>query len=206
MVLVIIAVIVGAMTMGGDVLRSANGQRIFSDFVSAWSQAFSKYASLAKVVPGDDLSDPKNTIAGTGGNPLLCNDSVPTLSNLMLAQGIPLPAGHSAGREDRYVYQDSNGSPHELQVCFITRPWSVPGKTVGAYIHENRHVMRITGLTVELAIQLDSLIDGRPDARFGRFRRTGDAGNLSAAAVPWPAARAASGESGIAEVQADMEM
>ena len=206
MVLVVIAVIIGAVTSGSDILRNANGQRLFSEFVSAWSQAFTRYVNIAKIVPGDDPMSPKNMIRDEFGNPLLCNDAVPSLSNAFLARGIELPAGHSAGREDRYVYQDSNGAPHELQVCFTTIPWSVAGKAVGLYITENRHTMRITGLTVELAMQLDSLIDGRLDARFGRFRSVSGAAALSAAGVQWPAVKLTSGEANLSEVEAYLEL
>ncbi|RYX90356.1 MAG: prepilin-type N-terminal cleavage/methylation domain-containing protein [Comamonadaceae bacterium] len=205
-VLVIIAVIIGAVSAGGDVLRAANGQRLFSGFVSAWSQAFSRYVASTKAVPGDDPLHPKNTIVGTGGAALLCNDTAPTLSNLMLARSIELPSGQSAGREDRYVYQDSNGAPHELQVCFVTAPWAVAGTSVGVYVLESRHLMRISGLTVELAIQLDSLIDGWLDARFGRFRTVAESSSLSASGVQWPAVRVDAGNENLAEIEAYLEM
>ncbi|RYG11118.1 MAG: type II secretion system protein [Burkholderiales bacterium] len=205
-VLVIIATLLGAMMTGGDLLRHAHGQRIFTEFVSGWRDTFARHVALTKVVPGDNPLDPSNVIVGTSGSALLCNDSAPTLSNLMLARGISLPAGLSAGQEDRYVYQDSNGSPHELQVCFITADWSIAGSAVGVYVTDSRHLMRLTGLTTELAIQLDVMIDGRPDARFGRFRRVTDAASLASAGMEWPAVKAEAGEANIAEVEAYLEM
>lgn len=205
-VLVIIATMLGAMMTGADILRHAHGQRIFAEFVTGWRDAFNRHVALTKVVPGDNVLNPANLVVGTGGSALLCNDSAPTLSNHMLKLGISLPAGLSAGQEDRYVYQDSNGSPHELQVCFITAPWSIPGDAVGIYVNANRHLMRITGLTTELAIQLDVLIDGRSDARFGRFRQVANAASLTTAGAEWPVVRAGSGEDNISEVQAYLEM
>ncbi|MDR3351529.1 MAG: hypothetical protein LBO00_00610, partial [Zoogloeaceae bacterium] len=88
------------------------------------------------------------------------------------------------GREDRYVYLDSNGNPQELQVCF---QWNPPGYQEGA-----GNVMVITGLTPDLARSLDQMIDGKPDAIEGVFRqeRNGTAntgGSSNVAGVEWGA-------------------
>ena len=44
-VLVIIAVVVGAVTSGSDLLRQASGQRIFSEFVTGWRNSFGTYTT-----------------------------------------------------------------------------------------------------------------------------------------------------------------
>jgi len=203
-VLVILAVITAAITTGGDLMRHAKTQRLYADFIFGWSNAFTQYTVATKVVPGDDLRTPQNRIPGQ-----LCNTpGTPNLIDVMLAQGITLPTGRGVGQEDRYVYQDRNGQPHELQICYMTVPWAVAGAAAGAYVTRDRHVMRITGLTVELASQLDVFIDGRADARFGRFRLLGQAASLTAVGAEWVAAPLAPSnpEDFIVEVQALMEM
>ena len=45
------------------------------------------------------------------------------------------------------------------------------------------NVMVITGLTPDLARSLDQMIDGKPDAREGRFRQQGVANNATAGAA-----------------------
>jgi prepilin-type N-terminal cleavage/methylation domain-containing protein len=85
-----------------------------------------------------------------------------TLRNLMTRHGVRLPPGRGEAHEDRYVYQDSNGNPTEIQVCF---QWNAAGTTSGA-----GNVMVIRGLTPDLARYLDQIIDGKPDSREGRFR------------------------------------
>ena len=206
-VLVIIAVILGAVTAGGDLMRQASGQRIFSEFVTGWRNAFNSYATQTKVVPGDNPLLPTNVIHGAGGSPTLCNDaSDKTLTNLMLSQSIEPPSGRGTGEEDRYVYTDGNGSPHELRVCFRTVPWAVSGPTSGSFVPASRHVMHLTGLTTELAMQLDALIDGRLDARFGRFRQMSLADSTALAGSDWPPAKAGSGEDNIEEVDAFLLM
>ncbi len=85
-----------------------------------------------------------------------------TLRALMTRHGVRLPPGRSEGHEDRYVYQDTNGNPTEIQVCF---QWNPAGTTSGA-----GNVMVIRGLTPDLARYMDQMIDGKPDSREGRFR------------------------------------
>lgn len=206
-VLVIIAVVVGAVTSGSDLLRHASGQRIFAEFVTGWRNAFSTYTTQAKVVPGDNPISPTNRVRGLSGSDELCNDGTDaTLTNMMLSQSIQPPDGRGVGEEDRYVYADSNGSPHELRVCFTTVPWAVSGKTSGAFVLANRHVMKLTGLTTELAMQLDALIDSRQDARFGRFRQSSFADSLSVTGVAWPLPKSGAGEDNIPEVDAYLVM
>ena len=87
--------------------------------------------------------------------------------------GIALPQGRAERQETRYVYQDSRGNPQQLEVCFVNLDnWAEPGPGT-TYVQRRRNVMRLTGMTPELANQLDTRIDGRVDARFGRMRELG---------------------------------
>ncbi|MGE0100458.1 MAG: type II secretion system protein [Hydrogenophaga sp.] len=185
MVLVIIGVLLGAVMVGTDVLRQAKNQQLFSVFISGWRDAFSRYTQVIGVVPGDNPTTPNNMI-GVALNTWLC-DTPPNndLSNVLLAARIRIPQGRGLGRESRYVYQDSLGTPHELQVCFATINWSVQGAAVGLFASSPRHVMRLTGLTTELALQLDVLIDGSVSARFGQFRLVTFENSLIAADAGW---------------------
>ena len=87
------------------------------------------------------------------------------LLNAMLARGVTLPAGRGEGLGDRYVYQDSRGVPHEVSVCFAAVSWSEPSTAVGVYANRPRNVMRLRGLTPELATKLDARIDSRVQRR-----------------------------------------
>ncbi len=101
--------------------------------------------------------------------------------------GVRMPPGRSEGREDRYLYLDSNGNPQELQICF---QWNVPltGATASTTASGNNagNVMVISGLTPDLARSLDQIIDGKPDAREGMFRQEAIKNATSGAAgVEW---------------------
>ena len=175
-VLVIIALIIGGVTVGRDVYRSAVAERIGSDFVQGWMLTYERYVAQVGGVPGDDIAAPTGRI--NKGTPL-CGDA---LRNAMLEHGISLPSGRAEGFESHYVYQDAEGLPQNLEVCFRSvEDWAVPAPG-GLYKKSPRNVMVLSGLTPELARQIDGRIDGRIDARFGTVREMNYHNVTSAAA------------------------
>ena len=166
-----------------DVHRNAAYQRISSDFVQGWLLAYDSYVTATGNVPGDNFTAPTGRVNGAL-TPIksLCGTD---LLSAMQAAGIALPTGRAEGSADLYVYLDSNGIPHELQVCFSNEEWSEPDATPGNYIVRNRNIMRLTGLTPALANLLDGQIDNHPDARFGRMREASQANLTTATSSLW---------------------
>lgn len=107
----------------------------------------------------DHDTDDVNNANGRGGG------LDPTLHTYFDRHGIRMPPGRAEGREDRYVYLDTNGNPQEIQVCFQWNPAETPSNA--------GNVMVIAGLTPDLARMLDQMIDGKADAREGMFRQQG---------------------------------
>ena len=184
LVLVVIGIILGALSIGKDLQRSAVQQRIYSTFIQQWAIAYNEYFARTGVVVGDSLTNPTLLVNGgsesllcgplnsvsPGGTPISLN-SYPaaannSLHNLMDSVGVEMPPGRAEGREDWYVYEDTNGNPMSLRVCFKNIEW--PDSV------NNKNVMVIYGLNPDLARSLDSTIDGRADARFGLFREADD--------------------------------
>lgn len=180
-VLVIIALIVGALTVGRDVYRSAAAERLSHDFVQGWILTYDQFVAGVGIVPGDDFDNPSGRV-NNGLNNFLCDDP---LLNAMLARGVTLPAGRAEGQHDRAVYQDGQGLPHEVRACFGAVTWSEPHGSVGNYQSLPRNVLRLQGLTPELATLLDAKIDGRVDARHGSFREAGQQASGTATGAPW---------------------
>lgn len=115
---------------------------------------------------GHGLGYAQNSV-GAGDPKMALQD----LRDLMQRAGIRMPPGRGEGMEDRYLYTDSNGNATELQIAF---QWNPPGTISGA-----GNVMVLRGLTPDLARYLDQTIDGKPDARMGRFRIQNAAANTS---------------------------
>jgi prepilin-type N-terminal cleavage/methylation domain-containing protein len=206
LVMVVIGVLYAAVTSGAEILRSAKGQRLLHDFVFAWTEAFLRHVKEVGVVPGDNVSSPQYIILTPSGGRLLCNQpGNPELSNTFLGNSVSIPAGDVPGEEAARVYQDSRGSPHVLTACMRTTGWSVPGFSVGTFQTVDRHVLVLRGLTTELAAQFDSAIDGRADARYGRFRSAALAASGSPTGSNWPAGTAGA-EGWATEVEAYLDM
>ena len=91
-VLVIIALIVGALTVGRDVYRSAAAERLSHDFVQGWILGYDQFVAGVGVVPGDNFDNPSGRV-NNGLNNFLCDDQ---LLNAMLARGVTLPAAPKA--------------------------------------------------------------------------------------------------------------
>lgn len=213
-VLIIIGLLVGAISIGRDLQRTAEYHKIKQKFVDQWVEAYNQYYLRAGVVVGDNQTEPRYMVAGATlayprdgsqagvpgfgirglpgkicrgqgyppgesgpfDRPLARNQVIngrlvdTDLLNLMDRHGIRMPPGRSEGREDRYVYLDTNGNPQELQVCF---QWNPAGQTSGS-----GNMMVIRGLTPDLARLLDEKIDGKADAREGLFRQQDTTSNV----------------------------
>jgi prepilin-type N-terminal cleavage/methylation domain-containing protein len=180
-VLVVIALIVGAAAVGRDLYRSAQAERLSTDFVQAWLLAYDRFVAGTSTVPGDDFDNPSGLVGG-GTNRFVCDLD---LQNALLGAGVTLPSGRGEGLANRYVYQDARGNPQELRACVGAVAWSEPSGNVGNYAARPRNVMRFEGLTPSLAALLDAKIDGRVDARHGRFREVGREADNTAAGQPW---------------------
>lgn len=192
-VLVIIGLILGAVSVGKDLQRDAEYNKIKQKFVDQWVQSYNTYYQRTGVVIGDNQTQPRFMVGGaayapalgptSGGNmsavvtpAVICQgargpnmtagaNDVLTLHTFFDQTGIRMPAGRAEGQEDRYVYLDTNGNPQEVQICFQWQPPTTPSGS--------GNVMVIDGLTPDLARRLDQMIDGKADSRNGMFRQDG---------------------------------
>lgn len=214
-VIVVIALLVGATSIGMNLHRSAQMAQLKTKFVDQWKIAYDQYYTRTGTVVGDDQTDPRYMVGGaefTFNGPTSDDDlsqggpGVPEgadaeiidgisqvgltkvcqgqgyanyeasgagtdasalatqrLHDLMDRHGVRMPPGRAEGREDRFVYLDSNGNQHEAQVCF---QWFPAGTMHGA-----GNAMVIRGLTPEVARELDVMVDGKADATEGMFRQ-----------------------------------
>lgn len=197
LVLATIGLIVGGISIGKEVIREAEYNRINTKFLQPWKVAYDLYYQRTGSVLGDSQIAPTYMINGFEATPQSTDGSragiaanygntglricqgqgypansvgagdptvaLQALHDLMDRHGIRMPPGRAEGKEDRYVYQDSNGNPAELQICF---QWNPDRQTSGS-----GNVMVIRGLTPDLARKLDVAIDGKADALEGRFRQ-----------------------------------
>ena len=177
LVLIVIALIAGAVSVGGDIQRNASYQKLGSSFVRGWQLSYLSYKTKINVVLADSQATPtgfvnQNTTGadngGAGGISEICDGN---LRSAMLGAGVEMPQGRTEGKESRYSYQDSNGNPQEMQVCFRSIPWMTETITPGTYSNQVKNVMVIKQVTPDLARLIDSLVDVARDAQFGKVRQ-----------------------------------
>lgn len=180
-VLIIVALIVSALTLGSDLQRNTVYQHLASSFVRGWQLSYLSHVDRVGVAPGDSQTTPTGKVNAANDSEL-CSTN---LRNAMYATGVTMPQGRAEGFETHYGYLDSNGNPQNVSACFANVAWSVPGSSAGIYVVQRKNVLILRGLTPDLARMLDNLVDGNADARFGSFREKEQADVITAASGTW---------------------
>lgn len=195
-VLVIIGLILGAVSIGKDLQRNAEYDKIKQKFVDQWVQDYNIYYQRTGVVLGDNQQQPRMMVNGanytagstapiSGGN--MTNVTEPD-AICQGAAGPNMTRGFTSGTDPnlqdlmdklgiRMPPGRAEGSEDRYvyldtngnpQEIQVCFQWNKPGTAGGA-----GNVMVITGLTPDLARSLDQKIDGKPDASEGMFREQG---------------------------------
>lgn len=180
MALIVVALIIGAVTLGSNLQRNTVYQHMATSFVRGWQMAYLSHVDRVGVAPKDSQTTPTGKV--NEGKGALCDED---LRNAMYAAGVTMPQGRSEGFETYYGYLDSNGNPQDVSVCFKNVAWSVPGSSADNYVEQSKNVMVLEGLTPDLARMLDNLVDGNADARFGSFRENELANDTDNASKEW---------------------
>ncbi|AWB59182.1 type II secretion system protein [Colwellia sp. Arc7-D] len=210
LVLVVIGIILGAVSVGMDMQRDAEIKKIKQKFVDGWASAYNQIYSRSGTVVGDNPAMPSkivgakkldesalDTILDTGDYEeiisVCADEDEVNIQDEFKAAGIEMPQGRGVGNEDNYAYADNNGNPGQLTVCFEYMPPSKANE--GSFASGN--VMRITGMSADLAVALDTLIDGVPDSTKGMFRMDNSADK---SIDTWPSIIGEDNESGNAAI------
>ncbi len=185
LVLIIIGIIIGAIVKGKDLVRGAEQKRIYSKFLNGWRLGYLNFYDRTGKLLGDTYDVPNaaagqdgqtDTGGGVAGGPTdtpgrdaLVTTAVNTylgLSNV----GLDVPTSNVPGTPYQYRYVNSTGSTNTLDVAF---DWDAVN---------NRNVMLINNVPAELALAMDTMIDGEADGTAGDFiRDTGAAWDVTTA-------------------------
>jgi len=168
-VLIIIGIIIGAVVKGKDLIRSSEQKKIYTKFINAWRLSYLNFYDRTGKVLGDTYDD-DNTTAGQDGraDTAACaagapsdagrDDLIDGCANAYgLSQvGLEAPATNTNDNW-KYKYGDSCGSSHDLTISFEFDATN------------NYNYMWIENIPNELAIALDTMIDGEADGQNGDF-------------------------------------
>ena len=182
-VLIIIGVIIGAIIKGKSLVRGAEQKKIYTKFINEWRISYLNFydrtgkilgdtwdASLATPAAGQDGQ--ADTAAGAAGGPtdagrsdLFDGPAAGTAYMGMTGLGLEAPTTNTPNNW-QYKYVDSTGTAHFLDIAFV---WDGVN---------NYNYMMINNVPAELAIALDTMIDGSASGTAGDF--------IYGAGAAWP--------------------
>lgn len=177
LVLIVIGLILGLMQVSTNVQRKAEYDRVVSQFVLGWRESYNTFFDFNGFVIGDS-APLTGQVNGASNSPVAGS----SLLNLMAQSGVAVPSGRARGLEYLDLYRGPDGVQRQLEVSFLhVTDWFVgPGNADKV----PANVLRLTGVTTDLARKMDASIDGYADAAFGDFRSANTYSQSSAAA--WP--------------------
>ncbi|WP_334189541.1 type IV pilin protein [Noviherbaspirillum sp.] len=209
-VLVIIGLILGAISIGKDVQRNAEYQKVKQKFIDQWVVAYNAHTQRTGVVPGDSQVQPRLMVNGanytvaanvevSGGNMTAVTTASSPICNGAVGTGMTGTAQTGAAFNLRTIMQvagvrmppgRSEGQEDRYvyldsngnpQEIRVCFQWNPPGTASGS-----GNVMVISGLTPDLARSIDQMIDGKADSQEGMFRQQGVAnGTPNAPGIEW---------------------
>ena len=172
-VLVIIGLILGAVLKGKDLIESAKIKKIYTQYVQGWELAVDNYLDRTGQILGDGKANggTANSPDGYFDNVNLGNTS--TVQARLKAVGLDVP-----------VTNTGNSGTYSIDGKYTRR-------TVTAYLYylpsivdgQNYNTLYIVNMPTDVAIALDTIIDGSANDASGLFRRYPD--NSDANGV-WP--------------------
>lgn len=177
-VLIIIGIIIGAVVKGKDIIRGAEQKKIYAKFANGWQLAYSNFYDRTGKRLGDfhdgtalgqDGQCDTDTSPGSGYDySELVTSSTPTSYYGLSQIGLDQPVTN-ASNSWQYDYTDSCGNTHNMTIAF---DWNST---------DNYNYMMIETIPSELAIALDTMIDGEADGTSGDFLRVDASDN----AIAW---------------------
>lgn len=168
-VLIIIGIIIGAVVKGKDLVRGAEQKKVYTKFANAWRLSYLNFydrtgkvlgdfwnATAATPVAGQDgRADTNPNNGGVDQGELLTSSSTTDYYGLTDV-GLEAPVTNTS-TSYIYRYLDSSGGGHDLTITFL---FDGTG---------NYNYLEVSQIPNELALALDTMIDGEADGTAGDF-------------------------------------
>jgi prepilin-type N-terminal cleavage/methylation domain-containing protein len=173
-VLIIIGVIIGAIIKGKSLVRGAEQKKIYTKYVNEWRIGYLNFYDRTGKILGDTwdaVAAPEaegqdgqaDTAGGSAGAPtndgrddLFDGPAAGSAYMGMTSLGLEAPTTNTANSW-KYKYVDSKGNAHFMDIAFV---WDDTN---------NYNYMLIDNVPGELAIALDTMIDGSASGTGGDF-------------------------------------
>jgi len=165
-VLVIIGLILGAVIKGRDVLNSARQKKFYTNAIKSWELAIASYYDRTGNLLGDGAENGGTAPTKNGqfdGASGANFDNTDGVDAKLKAVGLEVPSSNT-GESGQFTYSGNYSGSRTITLYLTYR-----GSTDG-----NRNAIFLSNLPTDLAIALDTIVDGEADAARGNFRRDPD--------------------------------
>ncbi len=176
-VLVIIGLIIGAVVKGKDLIQSAKQKKFYTKSLKTWELAVVNYYDRTGKVLGDSTANGGTAAAEDGHFDNISGANFGNANGIDAALkkvGLTVPVSNTANSGQFTFRGKYSGTATITLYLYYLR-----SATDGRY----NNCLYLTGIPTDLAIALDTMVDGKMDATAGNFRRYQDN-------VAWPDASA----------------
>jgi len=167
-VLIVIGIIIATVVKGGDLMQSAKQKKFYTKFFKPWQLSLFQYYDRTGNVLADGVmnggvdaaKDGKfDDIAGDRfGDPNGVNDALKRV-------GLTVPATNTAS-SGQYTYKGRYSGPQTVTL-HLSYASDLADGTSG-------NVLYLADVPTDLAVSLDTIVDGELDGKAGGFRRDPD--------------------------------
>ncbi len=175
-VLVIIGLILGAVIKGKDVLNSAKQKKVYTNFVKTWELSIASYYDRTGNLLGDGPTNGGAAAAKNGVFDNIAGSAFGPIDTRLKQVGLEIPVSNTAN-SGQYTYTGTYSGSRTITMHLYN-----------LYSHtdlRSRNALYLVGMPTDLAIALDTIIDGEADPTTGTFRSYPDN-----AYTTWPDASA----------------
>lgn len=185
-VLIIIGLIIGGVLKGTDLINSAKQKKFYNTFIKGWQIAANQYQDRTGLILGDGVANGGTAATANGAyDNVNLNTSASSATGVqarLRAVGLDVPVTNTGGSSG--VAPDGG-------------TYSVEGKRSTSLVTGNlnslavngtaRNVFYMTNVPTDVAMAVDTMIDGAADAGLGSCRQW-NAGAISPTptTLPWP--------------------
>ncbi len=157
-VLVIIGLLLAAILKGQDLMRSARIKKYYNQFIKGWEIAYLQYQDRTGKVLGDINGDGYPDATNTGRMGQLCSTDLPQV-------GLTPPETNT----NNCYAENMAGKYYNGTVYIYLRRLTVNGKP--------HNVLYLTNVPTDIAIAIDTIVDGKMDANSGNFQQYNASGD-----------------------------
>ena len=163
-VLIIIGLIIGAAVKGKDLIQSAKQKKFYAKFLTAWELTVTSYYDRTGALIGDGTANGGNATDPNGRfDQINTAGEFTAVDTRLRAVGLTVPTTNTA-TSWQFTYKGEYSGTQTIDLALMNN-----GGT-----NNNDNIFRFQNMPTDLAMALDTMVDGQMDGSTGNFIRAGN--------------------------------